>query len=189
VVWLVAVGILTSMVFWMKKAGHSVKAHLHDSIEGALRPGPRQGVALIGMAFFAVAREGLEAVFFLLAIVQQSSGPATPLAGLAGLQSRLRGLTLPPDKVVGGAAALIEEVAATKISGEDDRYSRTDLWDFRANVDGVRKIVDLVRPLTAQADKALGSIPRWGDGGIAAKRGGKSSHKRCWRFTRTMSDA
>ena len=48
--------------------------------------------------------------------------------------------------MVGGAAGLIEEVAASKISGEEDRYSHTDLWDFRANVDGAQKIVDLLRP-------------------------------------------
>jgi high-affinity iron transporter len=41
--------------------------------------------ALLVMAFFAVAREGLESVFFLLAIFQQSPGPAMPLAALAGL--------------------------------------------------------------------------------------------------------
>ncbi len=40
-------------------------------------------------------------------------------------------MTFPPEKVVGGAAALMEEVAATKISGEEDRYSHTDIWDFR----------------------------------------------------------
>jgi high-affinity iron transporter len=41
--------------------------------------------ALIGMAFFAVAREGLESVFFLLAIFQQSPGPAAALSALAGI--------------------------------------------------------------------------------------------------------
>jgi iron uptake system component EfeO len=56
---------------------------------------------------------------------------------------------------VGGAAALIEEVAATKISGEEDRYSRTDLWDFQANVDGAQKIVDLLRPLIEKEDPSL----------------------------------
>ena len=46
----------------------------------------------------------------------------------------------------------MEEVAATKISGEEDRYSHTDLWDFRGNFDGARKIVDLVRPLIADKE-------------------------------------
>ncbi|MGC1329443.1 imelysin family protein, partial [Pseudomonas sp.] len=51
------------------------------------------------------------------------------------LQTRVAGLTFPPEKVVGGAAALMEEVAATKVSGEEDRYSHTDLYDFQGNVD------------------------------------------------------
>jgi len=54
------------------------------------------------------------------------------------LQKRIQTLNVPPAKMVGGAAALIEEVAATKISGEEDRYSHTDLWDFQANVDGAQ---------------------------------------------------
>lgn len=71
------------------------------------------------------------------------------------LEKRLSNLAFPPSKVVGGAAALIEEVAATKISGEEDRYSRTDLWDFQANVDGAQKIVDLLRPLIEKEDPSL----------------------------------
>lgn len=71
------------------------------------------------------------------------------------LEKRLTSLAFPPNKVVGGAAVLIEEVAATKISGEEDRYSRTDLWDFQANIDGAQKIVDLLRPLIAKEDNAL----------------------------------
>ncbi len=71
------------------------------------------------------------------------------------LQSRIRDLVLPPEKVVGGAAVLIEEVAATKISGEEDRYSHTDLWDFNANVEGARKIVELFAPALRGADAPL----------------------------------
>ncbi|MFI3309225.1 iron uptake system protein EfeO [Ewingella allii] len=71
------------------------------------------------------------------------------------LQKRITDLTFPPNKVVGGAAGLIEEVASSKISGEEDRYSRTDLWDFRANLDGSQKIVNLLRPLLEKADKPL----------------------------------
>ena len=69
------------------------------------------------------------------------------LADVKELHSRISALTFPPEKVVGGAAVLMEEVAATKISGEEDRYSHTDLWDFKGNFDGSKKIVDLVRPL------------------------------------------
>jgi iron uptake system component EfeO len=71
------------------------------------------------------------------------------------LQNRLGGLTIPPAKMVAGAADLIEEVAATKISGEEDRYSGTDLSDFQANVDGAKKIFDLLRPLIAKRNSEL----------------------------------
>lgn len=73
----------------------------------------------------------------------------------AELKRRVADLTIPPARMVGGAAGLIEEVAATKISGEEDRYSRTDLWDFHANVEGSRKIFDLLRPLLATRDPDL----------------------------------
>lgn len=69
------------------------------------------------------------------------------LADVKELAARIESLTFPPEVVVGGAAALMEEVAATKISGEEDRYSRTDLWDFKGNFDGSQQIVMLVRPL------------------------------------------
>ncbi|OWJ76583.1 iron uptake system protein EfeO [Haematobacter genomosp. 1] len=74
------------------------------------------------------------------------------LADVKELRTRIDGLTFPPEVVVGGAAALMEEVAATKISGEEDRYSHTDLWDFRGNFDGAEKIVDLVRPLVTDKE-------------------------------------
>ncbi len=77
------------------------------------------------------------------------------MADVSELNKRITELALPPDKVMGGAAALMEEVAATKISGEEDRYSHTDLWDFKANFDGSRKIFELVRPLIEKQDGAF----------------------------------
>jgi iron uptake system component EfeO len=77
------------------------------------------------------------------------------MADTLELQQRVAALALPPNKVVGGAATLIEEVAATKISGEEDRYSGTDLWDFHANVEGAKKIFDLLRTLIAKQNAEL----------------------------------
>ena len=71
------------------------------------------------------------------------------------LQKRIDELAFPPSKVVGGAAGLIEEVAASKISGEEERYSHTDLWDFQANIDGAQKIVNLLRPQLQKENSAL----------------------------------
>jgi high-affinity iron transporter len=85
IVGLVAVGILSSMVFWMRKVARSIKHSLHVSLDHALAGSKHQVTALIAMVFFAVAREGLETVFFLLAVFQQSEGPAAPIGALLGL--------------------------------------------------------------------------------------------------------
>ena len=77
------------------------------------------------------------------------------VADISTLQGRVQTLSIPPAKMVGGAAGLIEEVAKTKVSGEEDRYSHTDLWDFQANVDGAQKIVELLRPLLQKASPEL----------------------------------
>ena len=76
-------------------------------------------------------------------------------ADVEKLKAEIDVLNFPPSKVVGGAAVLVEEVAGSKISGEEDRYSHTDLSDFQANMDGAQKIVDLFRPLIAEKNKAL----------------------------------
>ena len=71
------------------------------------------------------------------------------------LKGRLGKLDITPKVMVGGAAELIEEVAAKKLAGEEDRYSRTDLYDFQGNVDGAQKIVALLKPHLAKRDPKL----------------------------------
>jgi high-affinity iron transporter len=80
---IIAAGILLSMVFWMRRAARAMKSNLHASIDAALAGSGAQTLALIGMVFFAVAREGLESIFFLLAVFQQSGADA-PLGALLG---------------------------------------------------------------------------------------------------------
>lgn len=82
---LIAVAVLTAMVFWMRKAGRTMGAELRHSVDTALANSHGTAWGLIGMAFFAVAREGLESIFFLLAIFQQSPGPAAAMSALAGV--------------------------------------------------------------------------------------------------------
>ncbi len=89
------------------------------------------------------------------------------LADVTELRDGIAGLAFPPEVVVGGAAALLEEIVEGKISGEENRYSRTDLWDFKANVDGSQKIVELVRPLVAEEGAFLDTV----DGNFARVHG------------------
>lgn len=77
------------------------------------------------------------------------------LSDVKALEKQIAELNFPANKVVGGAAVLIEEVAASKISGEEERYSHTDLSDFDANMAGSKKIVDLLRPILERIDATL----------------------------------
>lgn len=85
IVGFIAVAVLISMVFWMRKAARSIKSELQHSVEAAFHSSHGGTWGLIGLVFFAVAREGLESVFFLLAIFQQSAGLDAPLGALAGI--------------------------------------------------------------------------------------------------------
>jgi high-affinity iron transporter len=82
---LVAVAILTSMIFWMRTAARSIGAGLRHSIDAALPSGSSSGLALVTMVFLAVGREGLESVFFLLATFQQDVGIGVPVGAILGL--------------------------------------------------------------------------------------------------------
>jgi iron uptake system component EfeO len=54
-----------------------------------------------------------------------------------------------------GAKALLDEVATGKITGEEERYSHTDLWDFDGNVQGSQAALAALRPLLQEKDPAL----------------------------------
>ncbi|MFC0315032.1 iron uptake system protein EfeO [Gordonia phosphorivorans] len=56
---------------------------------------------------------------------------------------------------VQGPQALIDEIAATKVGGEEDRYSHTDLWDFAANVDGAETLIAELAPIISARNQAL----------------------------------
>jgi iron uptake system component EfeO len=76
-------------------------------------------------------------------------------ADIATLDEQLKTLEFPPAAVALGPAELIEEVSEGKITGEEDRYSHTDLWDFDANIDGSRKLFELLTPSLQAKDAAL----------------------------------
>jgi iron uptake system component EfeO len=71
------------------------------------------------------------------------------------LEGYIPDMSLEPATIATGAVELLNEVSTTKITGEEERYSRTDLVDFESNVDGARAAFDAVRPLLdADADGA-----------------------------------
>jgi iron uptake system component EfeO len=78
------------------------------------------------------------------------------LADIKDLQNRVKTVELTPTQLANGAKELLDEVATTKITGEEDRYSHTDLWDFKANVEGSQAAVAAARQVIDEKDKALG---------------------------------
>jgi high-affinity iron transporter len=75
-----AVGLVTGMVFWMRRAAAGLSAHLRGEVERAVMVGAG---ALTLTAFLAVSREGLETTLFLWTAVRASGSTAAPLAGAA----------------------------------------------------------------------------------------------------------
>jgi iron uptake system component EfeO len=76
---------------------------------------------------------------------------------VATLQRKVATLSYQPVQLANGSVELLNEVAQSKITGEEDRYSHTDLSDFQGNLEGAREAFDLLRPaLVAEGDRALG---------------------------------
>jgi iron uptake system component EfeO len=77
------------------------------------------------------------------------------VADVETLRDEVPSLQLEPAQIANGAVELLNEVSKSKITGEEDRYSHTDLSDFDANVEGARQAFGALRPLVAAKDKAL----------------------------------
>ncbi len=98
----------------------------------------------------------LEYILFELKTTDGAAQFADQLdADLATLQTQLPTLDLPPVEVAVGSSELIEEVSLGKITGEEDRYSKTDLWDFKANVEGSEAVIAALTPALQESDPEL----------------------------------
>jgi high-affinity iron transporter len=75
---IIAVGFVTWMIFWMRRAARSISAELRGKLEGALAMGP---VAVVVMAALAVGREGLETALFFFTAAQAAGETTQPLIG------------------------------------------------------------------------------------------------------------
>jgi iron uptake system component EfeO len=80
------------------------------------------------------------------------------LADVIKLDGLVRTVDLDAPQIANGANELLGEVSKSKITGEEERYSRTDLVDFKANVDGSRAAFDAVRPALDKTDGDLAGL-------------------------------
>ena len=81
---LLAVGVLTWMLFWMRRQGRALKGELEHGVDAALTQGST--AALVALAFLAVIREGVETVLFMIPILSfNGTGIDIVLGGVLGL--------------------------------------------------------------------------------------------------------
>ncbi|MFG2991356.1 iron uptake system protein EfeO [Streptomyces sp. NPDC048257] len=79
----------------------------------------------------------------------------TLIADLTDWQKKVGQAEITPTSIANGAKELLDEVATGKVTGEEERYSHTDLVDFKANVEGAQKAYELLKPIAAKNDPEL----------------------------------
>lgn len=73
------------------------------------------------------------------------------LANIKELRAKVPTVDVTPELMITGAVDLLNEVSTSKITGEENIFSKTDLYDFEANVQGAEKIYEIFKPqLTAK---------------------------------------
>jgi iron uptake system component EfeO len=77
------------------------------------------------------------------------------LADAESLQDEVGDLQLEPADLVNGSIELLNEVSASKVTGEEERYSHTDLYDISANVEGAQAAFDSLEPALEQENPEL----------------------------------
>lgn len=77
------------------------------------------------------------------------------ITDLTDWQKRVGKAEITPTSMANGAKELLDEVATGKVTGEEERYSHTDLVDFKANVEGAEESYNLLKAVAAENDAAL----------------------------------
>ncbi len=85
---------------------------------------------------------------------------------VSNLREEVEGLELAPADLVTGSVELLNEVSAGKITGEEDRYSHTDLYDINANVEGSEAAFEELKPEVAGEDLSLANEVEEGFDGV-----------------------
>ncbi|MEU9147447.1 iron uptake system protein EfeO [Streptomyces sp. NPDC048349] len=79
----------------------------------------------------------------------------TLMADLTDWQKKVGQAEITPTSIANGAKELLDEVATGKVTGEEERYSHTDLVDFKANVEGAQKAYDVLKAIASKNDPEL----------------------------------
>ena len=98
----------------------------------------------------------LESDIFATKSLTGSAATADKLdTDIASLVAEVKAVGFQPAELANGAAGLLDEVASSKVTGEEERYSHVDLVDFTANIDGAQEAYELLKPALQVKDSAL----------------------------------
>ncbi len=144
VIAIIAACMLTYMVIWMQKMAGNLKQNIHKSFDTVLHDtqGWQQTWLLLGMVFLAVAREGLESVFFLLSAFQQDVGVAAPTGAVIGLGTAIiagfaiyyGGVKLPLAAFFRWTSIFIIFVAAGLAAGAIRAFHEAGIWNYYQDI-------------------------------------------------------
>ena len=114
----------------------------------------REDVVQDGMTFTGYHR--LEKDLWVDGLQADSSAVADQLlTDVTTIVTQAKKLSFNGLQLANGALALLDEMATGKITGEEERYSHTDMWDFAANWEGSKQAIAALRPVLQERDAAL----------------------------------
>ena len=114
----------------------------------------REDVTAEGMKFTGYHR--LEKDLWVDGLQKDSNAIADKLlADVTELVTKAKSVELNPLQLANGSKALLDEIATGKVTGEEERYSHTDLWDFEANFEGSKQAIAELRPFLEKKDPDL----------------------------------
>lgn len=96
-----------------------------------------------------------KAIFTTKSLKDQGKYADRLLVDYRTFQSKVATAEITPTSMANGAKELLDEVATGKITGEEDIWSGTDLWDFAANIEGAHKAYGMLRAVVGDNDPAL----------------------------------
>jgi iron uptake system component EfeO len=114
----------------------------------------REDVVQEGVAFTGFHR--LEKDLWVDGLKADSAAVADQLmSDVTAIAAKAKTVELTGLAIASGAKALLDEVATGKVTGEEERYSHTDLWDFQGNVEGSRAALEVLEPVIQERKPEL----------------------------------
>ena len=136
---ILAVFMLLSMVFWMRRAGRTIKKELQAKADSSMQSYVTGwNFSLMFVAFLVTGREGVESVIFLIAVIEQSTGLGVPVGAALGLLSATflgwavfrGGMKIDMRRFFRWTGTFVILVAGGLIAGSVNHFHEGGIWNY-----------------------------------------------------------